>query len=156
MFHCCLLFCVALQSRRYEPFDLDLSDYFHIQKIKFKERSEEQKIRGHWGVVHLVRQQLVPLSGTSSVRTLRREVRKSEEEWGSWRWRWDPQTEVSLTLKVHLSVSVEVGILEDLVDLPVGHLLPHQLLHGLAQLRQADLTVAVGVKLGQEEERCAH
>lgn len=47
MFHCCLLFYVALQSRRYEPFDLDLSDYFHIQKIKFKDRSEEQKIRGH-------------------------------------------------------------------------------------------------------------
>lgn len=56
-----------------------------------------------------------------------------------------------LTLKVHQSVSVEVCVLQDLVDLPVGHLLSHQLLHGLAQLRQTDLTVAIGVKLCKKQ-----
>lgn len=68
------------------------------------------------------------------------------------------QTELSLTLKVHQSVSVEVCILQDLVDLPVGHLLSHQLLHGLTQLRQTDLTIAIGVKLckKQREVRTSH
>ncbi len=41
---------------------------------------------------------------------------------------------ISLTLKVHQTVSVEVHIPEDLVDLSVGHLFSHQLLHGLTQL----------------------
>lgn len=48
----------------------------------------------------------------------------------------DPGKEmrISLTLKVHQTVSVEVDVSEDLVDLSVGHLFSHQLLHGLPQL----------------------
>lgn len=37
-----------------------------------------------------------------------------------------------LTLKVDQTVSVEVHVSEDLVDLSVGHLFTHQLLHGLS------------------------
>ena len=64
----------------------------------------------------------------------------------------DPRKEVriSLTLKVHQTVSVEVDVSEDLVDLSVGHLFSHQLLHGLPQLSQTDLTVTVRVKLNTE------
>lgn len=53
------------------------------------------------------------------------------------------------TFKVHLSVPVEVHVPQDLVDLVVVQLLSHQLLHGLPQLPQADLPVAIRVKLGE-------
>lgn len=52
-----------------------------------------------------------------------------------------------LTFKIHLSIPIEVYISQDLVDLAVVELLPHELLHGLPQLSEADLTVAVRVKL---------
>lgn len=59
-----------------------------------------------------------------------------------------------LTFKIHLSIPVEVYISQDLVDLTVVELLPHELLHGLPQLSKADLTIAVRVKLRGENRRC--
>lgn len=56
----------------------------------------------------------------------------------------------ALTLKVHLSVPVQVDVSQDLVDLAVVELLAHQLLHGLPQLSEADLAVAVRVELGRK------
>lgn len=57
-----------------------------------------------------------------------------------------------LTFKIHLSVSIEVNISQDLVDLAVVELLPHQLLHGFPQLSEADLTVTIRVKLQGKEQ----
>lgn len=59
-----------------------------------------------------------------------------------------------LTFEIHLSVPIEVYISQDLVDLAVVELLPHELLHGLPQLSKADLTVAVRVKLRGENRGC--
>lgn len=54
---------------------------------------------------------------------------------------------IHFTFEVHQAVSVEVDVSEDLVDLSVGHLFSHQLLHGLTELSQTDLTVAIRVEL---------
>lgn len=59
----------------------------------------------------------------------------------------------ALTLEVHLSVPVQVDVSQDLVDLAVVELLAHQLLHGLPQLSEADLPVAVIVELSRKHRR---
>lgn len=58
-----------------------------------------------------------------------------------------------LTLKVHLSVPIQVDVSQDLVDLTVVELLTHQLLHGLPQLSEADLAVAVRVELSRKHRQ---
>lgn len=76
-----------------------------------------------------------PVSETSFAQTLQRQEREEEDE-GECGLLTGPikAKRITLTLKVHQAVSVEVHISEDLVDLSVGHLFSHQLLHGLTQL----------------------
>lgn len=60
-----------------------------------------------------------------------------------------PQVSGVRTLKIHLSVTVQVDVAQDLIDLTVVELLPHELLHGLPQLSKADLAISIRVKLGK-------
>lgn len=57
----------------------------------------------------------------------------SERKKNTWQIR-ERQERIPLTLKIHLTVPIEVDVSEDFVDLSVGHLFSHQLLHGLTQL----------------------
>ena len=55
----------------------------------------------------------------------------------------------SVTFKVDSAVPIHIGFLDNLGDLPGGQPLPQKSLHGLPQLSQGDLPVAVGVKLNR-------
>lgn len=52
-----------------------------------------------------------------------------------------------------MPISIQVHIPDDLLNIPMAHLLPQQLFHGLPKLTSADLSITVGVKL-QEHNTC--